>query len=41
MSRRGDGTATTSGQLCDIVATQPEKTVAEMREKAVGQRLQA
>jgi len=32
--RRGNGTATISGQLCEIVATQPEMTIAEIREKA-------
>ena len=32
--RRGNGTGTISGQLCEIVATQPEMTIAEIREKA-------
>ena len=36
--RRGGGTATTNGQLCDIVAKQREKIIAEIRETAVGRR---
>jgi len=31
---RGNGTATISSQLCDIVATEAEMTIAEIREKA-------